>query len=164
MGAGVPTPTRPQPSGPSASTLVTNPSSPLRPSDSDPLGSVDPYLCSTAPDAYLIVMRERVISSYQADGCVSSHRMSAAAMGLSLVARRQYRTDRFVPSARWNPFSTFNERSGRMATEQTSGRPGGAVGSEEGEELVSSAQEQISTKAFMVSMARVPTASNSSNA
>ena len=36
-----------------------------------------------------------------------------------------------------------------MATEQTSGRPAGAVADakEKGEELVSSAQEQISTKA-----------------
>ena len=36
-----------------------------------------------------------------------------------------------------------------MATEQTSGRPGGAVAEvkEKGEELVSSTQEQLSTKA-----------------
>ena len=36
-----------------------------------------------------------------------------------------------------------------MATEQTSGRPGGAVAEvkEKGEELISSTQEQLSTKA-----------------
>jgi ElaB/YqjD/DUF883 family membrane-anchored ribosome-binding protein len=45
--------------------------------------------------------------------------------------------------------SALNERSGRMATEQTSGRPGGAVAEmkEKGEELVSSTQKQLSTKA-----------------